>query len=559
MKNLYLLSFLLFFFLSCRNGVRKEKEKHNLFYDRAFECRETNNPDSAFLYFNKAKDLFLQQKDSLGVGKCLVNMAIISTDRGDYFGGQELSLNSLSYFNQKKEENYGYLESNYNNLGIATYKLEDYKHALKFYDIAIKFSKDSKHIRLYLNNKAKSYQELKQYTKALKIYYQILEESIKNRKDYARTLTNISYTKWLQNPTYNAIPDYLKALNIREEEGDLEGKNSSYSHLSDYYAKKQSDSAFFYASKMYQAAKHIDNPDNQLEVLLKLIRVGPLNEIKQYFEIYQKKTDSLQAVRNLAKNKFAIIRYEVEKNKLDNLKLQKDNTEKKYQIIKQKALLFIALLVLVGGSIISAIWIRKRKQKMESQSRDAIRENQLKTSRKVHDVVANGLYRIMIEIENQDDIPKDHLLDKIEDMYEKSRDISYEELQFKDQNFQETVSDLITSFATERTQVLFVGNTEDLWKKVNAEVKYEVEHILQELMVNMKKHSQASNVTFRFEQKDNKINIYYTDNGIGIPEKLQFKNGLTNTGNRIDSIRGAIIFDTKAEKGLKVQISFPFS
>lgn len=537
----------------------KGVKKRNLLYDRAFEYLEINKPDSAFLYFNRAKDLFLQQKDSLGVGKCLVNMGIISTNKGDYYGGQELSLNSLSYFNRKKKEHHGYIESNYNNLGIATYKLEDYKHALKFYDAAIKFSRNPVYIRLYLNNKAKSYQQLKEYTKALKIYNQILEGSINNRKDYARTLTNISYTKWLQNPSYYAVPAYLKALNIREEEEDLEGKNSSYSHLSDYYVRTQRDSAFFYANKMYQVAKKIDNPDNQLEVLQKLVRLSPLSETKQYFEIYQMKTDSLQAVRNVAKNKFALIRYEAEKNKADNLKLQKDNTEKRYQIIKQKSLLLIALLVLIGGAVIGVVWSRKRKQRMDLESRNAIRESQLKTSKRVHDVVANGLYRVMTEIENQNVIDKDHVLDKIEDLYEKSRDISYEKPETTDQNFHGRISELLKSFATESITIVIGGNTPDLWSKVNPVVKYEIEHILQELLVNMKKHSNASNVVFRFEEVNNTINIYYTDNGIGIPDELQYKNGLTNTGNRINSINGAITFETKAEKGLRIQISFPVS
>lgn len=197
---------------------------------------------------------------------------------------------------------------------------------------------------------------------------------------------------------------------------------------------------------------------------------------------------------------------------------------------------------------------------MALEAKNTIRENQLKTSKKVHDVVANGLYRVMAEIENQDSLDKDHILDKLEVMYEKSRDISYEEPQLADQNFQEKISELLKSFATETTKVVvYMGNTKELWKKVSTEAKYELEHVLQELMVNMSKHSKANNVAVRFEHKDNYLNVYYADNGIGISEKTQFNNGLTNTGNRMNNIHGEIIFDTKAEKGLKIKISFPVS
>ena len=144
-------------------------------------------------------------------------------------------------------------------------------------------------------------------------------------------------------------------------------------------------------------------------------------------------------------------------------------------------------------------------------------------------------------------------------MYEKSRDISYEEHHSLDQHFHEKVTNLLKSFVTENTKILFLGNTADLWKNTNIQVKYEVEHILQELLVNMKRHSQASNVFIKFEQKHKNINISYTDDGIGIQQDIKFKNGLTNTGNRINSISGTINFETEIEKGLKIQISFPFS
>jgi len=75
----------------------------------------------------------------------------------------------------------------------------------------------------------------------------------------------------------------------------------------------------------------------------------------------------------------------------------------------------------------------------------------------------------------------------------------------------------------------------------------------------MKKHSKASNVALKFELKANEITIYYTDNGIGLPKNVRYKNGLTNTGNRIEAIKGSLTFDKEFDKGLKIYISFPVS
>lgn len=557
----YITLLLLFVFTSCHKENIKDKLRvSSPYYDKAWSFSDKGMVDSSFVYFNKAKEESLKQGDSVLVAKSLINMAIISGDQGDYFGSQELSLSAIKYLDIHNEKQKEILSSNYNNLGKMAHLLKNYDEASSFYIKAIELSNNEQSKIIYSNNIAINLSAQKQYHESLKYFEQLLrnKDVQKNNNNFSRILSNISKTKWLQNPNYNAAPDLLKALHIREKENDLWGQNASFSHLSDYYTKKQPDSALFYSRKMYQVAKEIKSPDDQLQALQKLVKLSHQEETKQYFDLYQKLEDSVQTARNAAKNQFAVIRYETEKNKADNLLLQKDNTEKKYQIIKQKIVLISTIFILIAASIIAVLWYKKRKQRLELEAQTAIRENQLKTSKKVHDVVANGLYRVMTEIDNQQEIDKDRVLDKIEDLYEKSRDISYE-VKFTDHNFHERVSDLIKSFATETTKVILAGNDPQLWKKIAAQVKYEIEHILQELMVNMEKHSGATNVAVRFEQKQDKINIYYTDNGIGMPKEMRFNNGLRNTGTRIESIRGEITFDTKVEKGLKIQISFPIT
>ncbi|MGJ1286195.1 ATP-binding protein [Sphingobacterium spiritivorum] len=479
-------------------------------------------------------------------------MSIIQLDAGDYFGSNESALLSLTYLNSRDENDFDCLSSNYNELAISSSKLKNYDKSLEYYDLALRYLKNEMSTLIVLNNKAVVYRENLNYSAAINILNEILSKSDLSRKDYARALTNIAYTKWLQNPNYDARPELFKALTIRTQEKDLWGQNSSYAHLSDYYHKSIPDSALYFANHMYAVAKEIKSADDQLEGLQKLIKLSPASLSKHYFEIYQALDDSVQTARNAAKNQFALIRYETEKHKAENLKLQQDNTKKGFMLV---SLLFLVL----SGSVIVIILYKKRKQRLELKAETAIRENQLRTSKKVHDVVANGLYRVMTEIENQEDLNRENVLDKLEDMYEKSRDISYEKIEFEHQNFHEKMAALLRSFATDQVKVVLIGNTGELWKKVDAKVKYEVEHILQEFMVNMKKHSGASNVAVKFERNDNRIQISYSDNGIGIKDSLQFNNGLKNTGTRIENIQGAITFETQTERGLKIQFSFPVS
>ena len=555
LKYLYLFSFLLLLFYSCSNHTGKEKKEKNLFYDQAFEFRQKEMYDSAFFYFNKAKDLFLQQKDSVSAGKCLVSMGIISANKDDYFGAQEISLNAISYFDQKKEDQYFYIHSNYNNLGIATSNLSNNADALKFYDAAIEFCRDSLDTRIYLNNKATVYQKIGDYKAALKIYNRILKGATKNRKEYARILTNISTTRWQQNPNYNPVADYLKALHIREQEKDFFGLNSSYIRLSDFYAKKQTDSALFYADKMYKVATKLNSAENRLLALKRLIKLSPPQLTQQYFVIYQNLDDSLQNARSVAKNQFALIRYETEKHKADFLNAQAENIQKQNNILRKNFAVGILALFLLAGYW----WYRKRKKGLQQEKEIEVKNTEIKYVKKIHDRVANKVYQLMSEVDNTPKVNRDILLDRLEVLYNISRDISYDSKELNTgKNYDQELSKMLKSYSCETIAVFIIGNEQELWEVVSNEAKTEVFYIMQELMTNMKKHSQAETVVLKFNRNEDMVHISYSDNGVGMNDAIK-KNGLTNTENRINSIQGTITFENTQEKELEIQLSFPFS
>ena len=82
--------------------------------------------------------------------------------------------------------------------------------------------------------------------------------------------------------------------------------------------------------------------------------------------------------------------------------------------------------------------------------------------------------------------------------------------------------------------------------------------VLQELLVNMKKHSECSLAVISFKKNKNKLQIEYSDNGLGATlNKINLKNGLQNVENRIRAIKGTITFDTISDKGFKVSLKIP--
>ena len=558
MKYLHLLFVVLI--ISChKKEINKIGETQNLYYERAYDFLDAGKSDSSFYLFEKAKQNFLENNDSLGVAKCLVNMAITQREKGDYYGSQETSLEALKYLNLKAESDRVYLSTNYNNLANATHNLSDFSKAIDFYNQAIFFSDDSLNSNIYRNNLAISYWQMQDYNSAIIIFEGILKNVENDRKQYARVLSNLAFVKWKRDINYKPAPELERALKIREKEKDLWGQNASLAHLADYYEQTKPDSSLYYARKQFLVAKTLNSGDDQIKALERLIKVISPDSVTFYFNRYKIISDRIQQARAAAKNQFALIRYEVEKNKADNLRLEKENAEKQNRLVRQRAItgasIFLLLLAVGGGTL----WYKRRKQRLELEAQNRVKETQLHLSKKIHDVVANGIYRVMSEIEHGDEVDRDGVLDKLENMYHQSRDISHdvEQETITEIPYNEQLASLLKSFAADHRKVLIAGNDAEQWDDISKRIKDEVKHVLQELMVNMKKHSQAEQVVVRFEKSEQKLNIFYKDNGVGIPEEKSNGKGLANTVSRIESLGGRITFVNEPGKGLNITTVIP--
>ena len=330
MKKLLTLIAISLFLFACspyEKQFNKDLSLEN--FGKANDFLDANRYDSAFYYYNKVVS---SSPDSLLVGKSLFNMSITQSIQGDHFGSDESAVKALKYFDKTHT---AYLAAVYNTIAVNKSNLKDYEEAIIWYKKSIAIQVNDKDRLMRQNNLAVAHSKLKEYDKAKHLFKQLLaNDTVKSSPNLlAKVIDNYTYTRWLQNPAYKATPDFLKALVIRKKENDLWGQNASFAHLADYYIQNNPDSALSYAGKMYEIANKLNSADDRLEALQKLIRLSPKATARQYFEIYQKLDDSLQMRRRAAKNQFAVLHYETEKHKADNLKLQKDNTEKTYQLI----------------------------------------------------------------------------------------------------------------------------------------------------------------------------------------------------------------------------------
>lgn len=545
MKKLIPLLFLTIIFSCTKNTLESDSAK-NKTYLKATDLRDAGEKDSAYIYYALAKDDFLKKKDSIFVAKCLVNMAIIQTEKGDNFGGIETSLEAEKYLKKNDEITREIKSSNYNNLALAHVELKDYKKSEKYYFLALNQSNNSLSKLIFYNNIANNFLDQKNYQSAKTYYKKALKTQ--DSLSYARALNNWGRCLYLENKNTKVLPYFQKALLIRTILKDYWGLNSSYGTLADYYKEINPLKSIFYAKKMYEVALKIENPDDRLEALEKLIALEKSENSKKYFFEYQKLNDSLQTARAKARNQFALIRYETEKAKTENI-------EKENHIFRQK----VAIAFLVTGLLVGLFWYLRRKKRLEQEKEIEVKNTQIKYSKKIHDVVANGLYQTMVEVENQEELDKEKLLDKLEKMYEESRDIAHEDLNEQlEKEFSVKLFEMISSYSSPQQKVLVIGNEQNIWQNVSQNIQSEIFYALRELMINMKKHSQATLVSVKFEKIENILKIKYTDNGLGMGNAENKKlSGIKNTENRIENIGGDINFEKNLQKGLQVNISIP--
>lgn len=557
-SRIILFSIFLFIFNSCEKSkpesIKTRTDNH--FYKKAWEVLDKGQKDSTYFYLNEAKDLSINEKDSLGVIKSLVNMAIIQEEESDNFGSLETSLSVLSYFKEADTAQHRFLASNYNNLGVVSNNLKDYDNAIKFYNKALKFSDDEEEKLMLQSNLANTYFNQKKYQKALDVYDSLLKNIEKEDDIYPRILMNFARTKSRLDTSYNPRGLFDKALKISKTNNDDWTLDAGYSYMSDYYLDKNKDSALYFSKLMYTKGKLLQSPQDRMEALQKMIKVGSPADAKIYFEEFHHIDDSLHLTTTIARNQFALIRYESEKNKLENEQLKIENLKRKYQIRQQQYVAGACLLlgVLILG--IAFIRFKRRRLQLKLEAEKLVQNNKLATSKKIHDVVANGLYRVMTEIENKDNIDRKSILYKLEEMYEKSRNISYDEDSKDDMVFHEKLSTMIQSFDNENIQIFIVGNSNDIWTDFNKNSQDNIFIVIQELLVNMRKHSRATRIVLKFERQDKTVYINYKDNGVGM-RGSQPQNGLKNTVNRIFVMNGKIIFEDSNDDGLKVSIEIP--
>ncbi len=564
---IFIFLFMLFFTLSsCEKKQTATKEfKSNTAYktyiDRAEKFFANNQYDSAFYYYTKIKSNSDVNNESEKIIYSLLKIATIQQIQADYAGSESTATESISLF-QKTTDSY-YKVAVFNLLGINYKNLFNYNNAILNYKKALDLSEDTFQKAIIQNNIAVVYMDKQDYEKAIQILYplSLKKEIIENQEQYARTLDNLGYC-YFKSADPKAYQYLDKALSINKKLNYDFGMTTSYLNFSEFYKNANPKLAYQYAKTAYEKATKINTVDDRLKALALLIHSSSENKTKSYSAAYLRINDSINKVRQKAKNQFAKIKYDSKKEREENLILKTQKVENELELEKEKnrnLLLLFCIAMGISGTvfIIYFLNVRNKREKIMSTY-----ETETRISKKLHDELANDVYHTMAFAETQNlasSQNKEQLLNHLETIYTRTRNISKENSSIETGiHFLSYLKEMMASFNTDEVNILVNGLDTFNWDLLENNKKITVYRVLQELLVNMKKHSKCSLVVLNFKKNEKKLQIDYSDNGLGADfDKINLKNGLQNVENRILSIKGTITFDIKSEKGFKVSFILP--
>lgn len=529
--------------------------------DKADENYGKGNYSAAFYEFNKSKTLFETLKDSANISYILIQISDIQQINGDYYGSKETVTEALPYAKIIKE----HLSSINNKLGIADKELTLYDDAILYYKESIKYYKNFEDKCIPLSNIAAVYIQQKKYDKAIVLLESILNINFLdheyNNRFKARVQDNLGYAYFKNHMDEKGFHLMEESLRTKIKIKDTYASIESYLHLADYYSEKDKKKSDENALAAYTISTKLNSVDERLEALQILISNDNTSKTPKYTQKYFKLNDSIIKVRNNFKNKSAKIKYDAKKEKDENEKLRLEKAENQLSLQRAKYLKIVSVIVFAFLVILIFILIRYYKNKNKAIEFKTSYNTETRIAKKIHDELANDVFQVIAFAESQPlyaENTKENLLQKLDDIYSRVRGISRENNSIDTgANFTRSIKEMLSAYNT-RERNIMVTNLEDInWEGIDDIKKITISRILQELMVNMKKHSKASLVVIRFESDQKSIFVNYMDNGIGCEKSMILKNGLQNMANRILAVNGTFDIETEPDKGFKVKISMP--
>jgi signal transduction histidine kinase len=482
----------------------------------------------------------------------LIQKAEIQQFYNDYNGSEINATEALRFLKHTQWKQYPVKA--YTILGTAYMNMLDAKEALACYDMASVYATDGAALKMIANNKACVYMSRNEYGKAISLLSGLLKTETVQKDTFGlktKILHNLGYSRFKKDGGgKKEMEEALKNCLISD---NAENLASGYLHLSEYYYSRNRAAAIAFAQKSFAAAAAFHSIDDKLLALKQLVFISPANKSAGYSKKYMLLNDSIGMVRRMAKNMFALRKYDNTEIRKAKERSQLDNQLKAAELRWSRLLNWGGFLMVI---IICIFFYYKNKKEKQLASY----KTETRIAKKIHDEIANDIYHTMAFAEIQDLAAPDNketLIHNLDNIYSRTRDISRENNTIDTgPGFPDRLRELMSGYQSTHVNILVAGLGTISWNAVASDKKIVIYRTIQELLTNMRKHSHCNRAVFAFKTIKNKITVEYKDDGRGAG-KIIFRNGMLNMENRIKAARGKLIFEPSA-KGFKASFTLPY-
>lgn len=548
------------YFLNQLEDARASKDFKKLaevYFDFGiFEDAENRNPEKSFEYLSRAWEYFKVINDTVRIYD------------SKYYIANHMLKNSM-YSDAQKE--YTELKSYYNSIG------DDKRSAeieLKLFDLHleklnIQDAKNALEVtRNYLDRIGRSNLEVDYLINKIK-YYEFVEEI-----DTALILANQCFEI-----TKHEANKFDKAICLAKR-GDIHLKMGNYyKAISDYNLVVPILETIPYSTSLLKVYKNISTCYNEMT---------NFRAANYFLNKYSLLQDSiLNENRIIAVNNLTY-KHESEEKSKDIVLLEKDKAFAQRSNAQQRralSVLGIALGVLLLGfyylirfyrdKINTAKIIEVQNDKISQQKikelQDEIQINSMQSmltgqelereriAKDLHDSLGGLLSTIKLQVDNIS--AKESNVNMIPE-YKKATnllDTAVSEVRSISQNLQPgalsslglipAIRDLINRYDSENGPEIVFQHF-DIPAKMDQSVALGIYRIVQEILNNALKHSEAKEVLIQLNKENDDIIIHIEDDGIGFDTSKKYKSmGLENIKSRVNYLKGTIEIDSRANEG----------
>ncbi|QJD96980.1 PAS domain-containing protein [Mucilaginibacter robiniae] len=220
--------------------------------------------------------------------------------------------------------------------------------------------------------------------------------------------------------------------------------------------------------------------------------------------------------------------------------------------------------------------LRQERKELEEQQQQAIfratlgaqEEERKRISESLHNGLGQILYGVKLSLDrvnfNQADRYKENMAileqskSLLAESIKESRRISHELMPtiLEDFGLKAAVEDICEQF---RSAVAFKCSFIGFFRKLDKYIEIAIYRIVQELMINVIKHAQATTASVKIEISNNKVNIAVEDNGKGFDaaQKSDWGIGLQTIRGKVKLLNGKLNLESIINRGSAVHIRFP--